>query len=715
MIPVLDKIQMDGYTLYFLENGKLFTGFELDLIDLESSDCNAIFDIYHQVVSSLPSHIVCRFFQSFRLYNGIPESSRKSQGLQYTKKSLNITFETTLKRSAFGLPKKDFSSVILRSFLNELPLKLLKSTRLVLNSLDLDYSDLEEHLKPVWEHRGACLDQTSHLTGVIKLTKLSSYEMNIDHLYRTLDNLPHPFTFCVSLRRLPDSTSESLLRVKSNRAGSGSDRIAARKYMHLQKNLEEVALQGERLVEFETVVLFRAPNEELLRSILKEASETLNTFGDTYIETFGAYRVFKSILPGGEFHTPILEKASNLPFYAPIAGYSTPTKIQSKCRNSLPLHRLDHTLHYFDVFSPLFDSYSINIIGKPGTGKSVVTNMLTRSIASNPRNKIFILDVGGSHSKNTESLGGIEYQITTDEPSGMNPFEFVDLKSINSDQIRILSEFIETLVREENESYLSKDLRSQIELSIKGYLESSPMAPSLDDFYKKSSNLPRRTLLSRWVKDGVFENCFKKAIDKKSFDRSSIHYFNFTKIDQAIDEDFSQGGLAGVLATFNLLIQNKETDQRYTFIADEVPIFIKRAFPFFALSIANIRKKGDAFVTIAQRSEHLAPNGDTSILDNSPTKFIFSVDGSRDSFKSRLNLSDFDLDRIEGLNRSPGNYADCFQIDSTGSRVFRIALSHEEYWLYTSKKEDQLKLETLMKSIPGLSMTEAIRCLNQSL
>ncbi|HND85893.1 MAG TPA: hypothetical protein PLU50_08810, partial [Pseudobdellovibrionaceae bacterium] len=218
-------------------------------------------------------------------------------------------------------------------------------------------------------------------------------------------------------------------------------------------------------------------------------------------------------------------------------------------------------------------------------------------------------------------------------------------------------------------------------------------------------------LLERWSKNGVFGNAF---VDTEHIAKDSrLKYFNFSKVSQAMDGDFSQGGLAAVMAAFNFDMLFNRQGQRFVFIADEVPVFVQRCFSFFDLSISNIRKQGDGFVTIAQRSSHLVVNGNTSILDGSPSKFLFTVDGDESLFAKRVGLDESDVVRIKSLNRVQGKFSEVFHVDPIGKRKYKIILSAEEYWSYTSKKEEKEKIQNLLEAVPGLSLSEAVRCLSR--
>ncbi len=107
-------------------------------------------------------------------------------------------------------------------------------------------------------------------------------------------------------------------------------------------------------------------------------------------------------------------------------------------------------------------------------------------------------------------------------------------------------------------------------------------------------------------------------------------------------------------------------------------------------------------------------NGNTSILDNSPSKFIFTVDGNPDAFKKRTGFSEEEVLQIKNLKRVQGEFSEVFYKDQIGGRVFRIILSPEEYWSYTSKREDKDKIQKLMEFIPNLTLREAITCLSRT-
>jgi hypothetical protein len=286
----------------------------------------------------------------------------------------------------------------------------------------------------------------------------------------------------------------------------------------------------------------------------------------------------------------------------------------------------------------------------------------------------------------------------------------------NSDDVcNVITTFLNVLLLEEGESFLSKDMRGSIETAVKAYAETKPEKASLEDFVtyveKASTEFPRIALLKRWA-TGLYKNAFKANADSRSHFKHRLRYYNFSQIFQAQDPDFGQGGLAAVMAQFNLELMKGKG--KLVFIADETPFFIERCFGFFKFSTANVRKFGGSFITIAQKSSDVVINGDMGILENSATKFLYSIDGEKEAFASRMKIDLATLAKIESLKTVKGQYSDVLFLDQFGSRVLRVQMTEDEYWRVTSSADDNEKLKKLREAIPNLTLEEGIRCLKHA-
>jgi type IV secretory pathway VirB4 component len=436
-------------------------------------------------------------------------------------------------------------------------------------------------------------------------------------------------------------------------------------------------------------------------------AEALRPLGDTMIETFGVFPTFAATIPGSHQHVPLLELEDALLSYLPVVANSCESGNGSG--TMLVLHREDQSLGAIDIFAKGHLNANALIIGSSGRGKSVLTGVLTASLLHDESVKLIKVDVGGSHSRECELAGGVEFRLILDRPSGLNPFSFAK-HNISESGRAVLGKFIEVLVMEDGESTLPKTVRVEIDDLLSAYFASKPASPTLDDFYESATGFSRRKLLSRWCKGGLYGNAF--AAPDGHCGAPRLRYFNFSQIFQAADPDFAQAGMAAVLAQFNLeLLENPE--MRIVLICDETPFFIDRCFEFFKFSMANVRKFGASVVLIVQLSQHLVKNGDTGLMENAHHRFLFSADGADEDFARRLGLAVELVKRIRELKSIPKVSSEFLYQFGGETRTMVLKLTADEFWRVTSTQADRLKVERLREAVPELSLKEILSCLSR--
>lgn len=553
------------------------------------------------------------------------------------------------------------------------------------------------------------LDFGSSFKSVIQMRKTEPGALTFESISEHLATLPAPFTICATFAPTSKEMSEALARAKLGRFTNGIISGSTLEDM-AEDVLHKVTIEGQRLFNFDLSILIERESESELRLATVEFENYLSIFGTPQKAAYNIEHLYGGFRVESLPDCFLSEIEEAMPVFLPLVrpGQSS----HQYNLDDLLVHRMDESLDRFNVFDPSYSNYSVCIFGKSGSGKSVLTNLLTKSLLNSPENRIIKVDVGGSHSKETKLLGGEEYRLSIDRPSGINPFRSA-VESSNIDaSVGVLCSFLAVLILENGEIDLSKEMKSGLEQSLKAYLESSPMNPSLSDFLASSGNIPRKEVLERWGRRGVYKNAFTDSENTQTT-LTQLRYFNFSEIFQASDPDYGQGGLAAIMALFNFEMM-KSDGKRLIFIADETPFFIKRCFPFFKFSTANVRKFGGSFITIAQNSSDVVVGNDTGIIDNSNSRFLFSVDGSTNGFCERLNLSVDQSDRVRDLRRVPGAFSEVFVDDGQSKRVLRLRLSPEEYWSMTSSHDDKMLLDRLKGEMPTLSEQEIIRCLSAS-
>lgn len=734
MIPVLSHIETkNDLNFWITTDGVVGTGFHLEGVDLETTNlCDHLRGL-KAALKSIDPRVLTRIRLEVR--TGIESLSEFPRGaaisnLGYKEVNLFVFFDylggfDLLKEFVLKTKNKHLNShqeEVLNSSIKNFKEQGFRLSPLSIDEVNNFFIKDSTH----WRTSLKAIETGKELIGVLRLEKMPFKSFEILDWVETLKSLPSPYALNISFQRLDEASSKIFLEKRRKQSDSGNDVSSKLQRDATIESIKENFETGSKLFTCEVLIELKRLSEEKLSQSLNEAGNRLQTFSDTYLETFGVAPSFCATLPGSDQHVTFLESEEGLSGLLPLLQRREVGEFISPQR-SLTLFRSDESLYHFDLFNPEFNAFNTLIVGTSGKGKSVLTGLLTQSLLHDPNVCIIKLDVGGSHSKECELFGGIEYQLSLDKPSGINIFSALESRvkvqragtevasemAAQNDQVAILSKFLESLIREQGEVVLSKSLRSEIESAVRVYAESSPQDPSLDDFYDFTPNFPRRDLLKRWVKGGLYSLAFAspKGGSVESLRESRLRYYNFSQIFQAADPEFAQAGIAAVLAQFNIEML-KANGKRLVLICDETPFFVKTCFDFFKFSTANVRKYGHAVVLIGQLSTDFIVGGDSGIIENSPQRFLFSVDGDEVSYKERFNLSQEKVDHIKQLRSVPGKFSEALLQTGDAARVVNIKVTPEEYWRLTTSKVDREKLMNLVQAVPGLTLREAINCLS---
>ena len=434
--------------------------------------------------------------------------------------------------------------------------------------------------------------------------------------------------------------------------------------------------------------------------------KALSPLGEWSIESFGAYPSLFALSPGDKLHYKLIEKSSTLKCFLPCFRLGASLDREG-ARGSLVYHRQDLSLDELNPFSWDYSNHTGVIIGKSGKGKSVFANLLTKSLFHDEKAYIFLVDVKGSHKKTVEKLNGKTYNIDIENSSGLNP-----LKKLNSskESIEIAGNFIEKLLLENEEEALSSVEKTLIEKSLIQFTEKTKNNQSLknlDNFYN-SLNHPKKEKLSRFIKGSLNENIFKPSGDVSG---NRLLYFNFENINTASNSYIAKAIIAGLMAEFSFKLLNKKPNEKLIFISDETPFFIKSCFNTFSLLSKNVRKLNGSLILLAQNSKDLIFNGDTSLIDNSEFKILFSHDGEEKKFKEIFNLTDLEFQKLKNLKTVKGHYSQFLLKDSLGSKIGFLRLSKEEYILSNTEPEFLHKLKKL-QSLFNINEDKALQVMS---
>lgn len=717
MIPVLENIvTIDELSVWQTSDNKIGTGFKIEPCDIEIQNYAEYFERLTMFIRSLDPNVIARIqLKTDNCFKLNYETSRTTaiEKLGYINRSVflfvQINGEPEVIYRFKKLLKPEYKGIELES--------ILKVRDLARSSGLFPVSLTEDEIKSLfidqnekWAKEHTYISNGKELIGMVRLNKPKASDISIDEVSDLITTIPTPFEIILSFQNRNRAKNELDLfrRLKQTGADKNSPRDKVLNDS-IVKTISDSVTNGSSIVEYELYLVLKRNSQEQLTKSLQKASQLFAKLGDVSIETFGVSPCWLSTLPGNNLHVPIKELDDVLPVFMPlwVKGESQSKNIAA---SSLLLHREDKSVLPFNLFDKEYSVFNTLIIGTSGRGKSVLCGLLTRSLLNSENINIIKVDVGGSHSKECLEFGGTEHKLSLNSLSGINPFEIVnEPMTSESEKVMLLTQFLLVLIKEAGETSFSKSLRQEVEECVSSYI-SRFSTGTLQEFYDLEASFPRRKLLSRWVNKGVYSKAFNSK-DNSEKTPSRLNYYNFSQIFEAADEDFAQAGFAAVLLQFNLdCLRNKNT--KMVFICDETPFFIKSCFDIFKLTTANVRKFGHALVLISQLSSHLIVNGDTGIIENSPQRFLFSVDGNELEYRNRFNLSTEKVESIKNLKSRPGEFSECLFNSPLGSKKLVVKITKEEYWQTTSTKEDNEKLNALLINVPGLKLNEAIKCLS---
>ena len=706
------KTYIDEKDYWVSSSGILGKSFLFETLDLEiEQNLESLFDSFLKSVSQ-NVRVKLSLFQEIShdiLLKTERSKALKARGFLTTRGLIHfehrdkISFKEAFKKDI--LKREEFLQKRLseiygsldESFLNRIKTKPLNSS---------SFKDLYMLHKPVSVTVCGLKTGKSHI-GILKLKNSGNYPLSLKSVALVLNKIRKPVSFHISFQKLSQASSEKTLKLKSREEAEGRGQVSFEKYQKAQRAISEVELGGEELFHFEIHLMLARDTEDKLRRDIALSLKALSPLGEWSIESFGAYPSLFALSPGDKLHCKLLEKSSTLKCFFPCFRFGSNLDKSSDTEGSLIYHRQDSSLDELNPFSWDYSNHTGVIIGKSGKGKSVFANLLTKSLFYDERAYIFLVDVKGSHKKTVEKLNGKTYNIDIENSSGLNPLNKL---SPSKESIEIAGNFVEKLLLENEEEALDSVEKSLLEKSLIQFAEktkNNPRLKNLDNFYKNLEH-PKREKLGRFIEGSLNENIFKQSRDISG---NRLLYFNFENISTASNSYIAKAIIAGLMAEFSFKLLNKEPQEKLIFISDETPFFIKSCFNTFSLLSKNVRKLNGSLILLAQNSKDLIFNGDTSLIDNSEFKILFSHDGEERKFKETFNLTNEEFQKLNHLKTVKGHYSQFLLKDSIGSKIGFLRLSKEEYVFSNTEPEFLHKLKKL-QNLFNITEDKALQVMN---
>ena len=708
----LFKLVFEDSEIAIYQNlGRYFCLFRTSFIDSENfkiEDLSQKIQSFIEEIESLKIRFVYSESEGSQFKEG---SAREGLGnlLNLKKKSLFLVFEQTHLDFKFFLKKlqrikafkesikidlwKSLFSEFSKAYIKDLPSEIGEKKTYSLKSNYLESTDLKKIV-------------------VLKMNILSEYSV-LEHIFASIkQNCDLDFIFVTQLKLMTSHFSEIFFRRRNKKLSLENDLSSEIKRSDGETHLAEVQLNSRRLVEFESFLILKerfVESKDFFSKVvsIKNAFHKMGVFN---IESFGTFSCLRSSQLMGSFHCPLLELSHNIVPYLPLFTFGDEKElVELKYKSSLILTRKDSSLSEINIFDETYSSSNTLIIGKTGSGKSILTGLLLEALIFSGECQVTLVDVGGSYMNLVERLGGQIKSVNLEEPSGINPFSCINSENLKEEnKVLLLASFLENLVKNEDEKILDKDTRHFLEASILNYIKSHPQSPSFLDFFKSLKNKGLIFRLRRYSDKGIYHNAFKTVLNDKS--QNFLTYYNFQEIFQANDKNFSKAIIAAVVTGFSIQLLS-ENNQKKLLIMDECPFFVLENYEFLKLMASNIRKFGGALCLISQRLSDLYVNDD-KLLSQFSNKFLFSVDGSKEDFILQSGLSESEYEQVKQLRQEKRRYSEVLYKDQFSSKVLTVELTPKEYWRLTSDYQDKLKIKELSNILPAFKREDILNILS---
>lgn len=536
--------------------------------------------------------------------------------------------------------------------------------------------------------------------------------------------LPFHYSLNLSFEVPPQSAEMAKLQQRRKMAHSlatthganASDLESESKLSATEELIRELLNTNQRIFASQLTLMLKAPvSDEGTRTLNRQAREVLSRFrvlqgAEGLEESVGAWKVQRNVLPGAVLSLERARKmkTNNLADFLPVYGPREGDQVAAVLfRNRLG------GLVRFNPFDSNLPNYNALVTGSSGAGKSFLNNcILLQELQQNLR--VFIIDIGGSYRKLTNSLGGQYLEMSLSNGYKINPFDIPNPgKEPSTQKLKSLLASIECMVSEDDGAKLPKLERVLLEQSLLELYEKHrkksqvPTLSALRDHLANSSedSLKRiAKMLYSWTGDRPYG----KLLDGHGSLRTDARVCTFDLKGLSSYPDL-QSVMTLMLTEFILTQVESDKSSNKRIILDEAWELLKSpaAAGFMEYCARTLRKTGSGITFITQGLEEIvaSPIG-PAILNNTATKFVMLQRGDSKVLTATLKLNPQELALIHSLEQRKGKFSEGFMIEGNHRQVIRVHPTPLEYWMATSDSKDNAELLRLQDT--GLSLDESI-------
>lgn len=358
------------------------------------------------------------------------------------------------------------------------------------------------------------------------------------------------------------------------------------------------------------------------------------------------------------------------------------------------------------------------IIGPSGSGKSVFCNHLFRSYIEQGAHGI-IVDVGHSYEGLCELMGGYYFTYSENSPISFNPFYLEG--ALDTEKKESIKTLLLALWKKDNEGFSRSEYVS-LSNAVQGYYEMSTGFPCFNGFYE---------FLSTRFADSLQ----KEGIREKEFDLTSLLYvlkpyakggeFDFLlnakvnldllhqpmvvfELDNIKDHQVLFPAVTLIIMDSFLSKMRKLKGVRKVMLIEEAWKAIARQgmAEYIKYLFKTVRKFFGEAIVVTQDVDDIigSPIVKDAIINNSDCKILLDQSKYLNKFghiQELLGLSEKEKTLVLSLNKandSGKKYKEVFcSLGGTDAKVYRVELSLEEYFAYTTEEKEKIRVKAYAK------------------
>ncbi len=496
--------------------------------------------------------------------------------------------------------------------------------------------------------------------------------------------------------------------------------------------LNESVAEGRLAVRAHYNVLAWTDDESAVGDVRNLCTSALSKIdASAKIETVGAPQLYWAGIPGNAGDLPINE--TFLTFSGQACCF---LNLETNYRSSLSSfglrlsERINGIPKHVDISDEPMERGVITnrnkiVIGGSGTGKSFLDNHITHAYHAQNAH-IVIVDVGHSYKGLCELADGYYYTYTEKTPIRLNPFHLMYGGQPETEKKESIKTLLVTLWKKDNEAFTRSEYVT-LSNALQGYYEKQVSFRCFNSFYEYVRDEFTLVLAGDKVRDQDFDVSGFLYVLRPFYKGGEFDYLlNATENLDLLNQRFIVFELDNIkdhpilLPVVTIVIMEVFIAKMRTLKGVRKMMVIEEAWKAIAKNgmaeyikylFKTARKHFGEAVVVTQEIEDILSSDiiKQAIINNADCKILLDQTKYQNRFEEiqqLLGLTEKEKAMVLSMNRANDptkKYKEVFiSLGSRISKVYRLEVSPEEYYAYTTEEKEKLRVSDAAKKYGGI-------------